>query len=297
MPFRELTDQLERAGGRYQRGTRVQAGPGSAPMTTRLRARRLPTLVSIAASLVLLLICSFVPRVALAQESGVIVPPNTETRSMGLPETWRPEVGAAFYWDRDDGEDIFGSELHASLYHALGNPMAGVGLAFEGFVRGAHGARPSGGVRLMIPIRYIGLQWGWEYDVRRETVQGVFSFTPPLRRGGLFGQGDRFRFDWSGSTFRAGLTFPLRGRWMGTSRPPSTRPSLPQAPRRSLTVPAAGLPADLQPADGPHDLADLRVAARWVPSDIRNGKRPEHGASKKGYVQECCTKRFRKIGI
>ena len=167
------------------------------------------------------------PRPAFAQESDVIVPPNVRTRSMGLPQTWRPEVGAAFYTDdRDDGERVYGTELHASRYRALANPIAGVGLSFEAFYRVAHSVSPNGGVRLMISVRYIGMQWGWEYDFRRKSLEGVFSFTLPLGRGGLFGQGDRLRLDWSAGAFRVGWTFPVRGRWMGTSRPERIRPSL-----------------------------------------------------------------------
>ena len=182
-------------------------------------------------------------------------PRDAPTISMGLPETWRPELGAAFYFDRDDGESLYGTELQASLFRPLGNPVAGFGLQAEGFYRAVGTRRPNGGIRLMLPIRYLGLAWGWEYDIRRDAVQSVFSVTTPLWRGGPFRQGGRFRFDWSGSTFRAGLTFPLRRRWMGTSRPRSTRPSLPNPPRRARAAPRS---------ERESSLDDLRVAARWV---------------------------------
>ena len=202
-----------------------------------------------------LLLCPYGVKPAAGQDA--VAPPRDEpTISMGLPETWRPELGAAFYFDRDDGEKLYGTELQASLFRPLGNPVAGFGLQMEGFYRAVGARQPNGGARLMIPIRYLGLAWGWEYDIRRETVQSVISVTTPLWRGGPFRQGSRFRFDWSGSTFRAGLTFPLRRRWMGTSRPRSTRPSLPDPPRRRRSQ---GFEPPI--AEG---LNDLRVAARWV---------------------------------
>ena len=206
-----------------------------------------------------------VSRPALAQESDVIVPPNVKTLSMGLPQTWSPEVGASFYTDnRDEGTRVYGAEVQAGLYRPILHPVAGVGLAFEAFYRVAHSVRPTGGVRLMIPVHVIGMQWGWEYDFRRKSVEGVFSFTVPLGRGGLFGQGDRLRLDWSAGAFRMGWTFPVRGRWMGTSRPESIRPSLPKAPRRYLRERPPASPPDTPISERPVDLADLRVAARWV---------------------------------
>ncbi len=183
-------------------------------------------------------------------------PPADHTLSMGLPATWRPEIGAGFYLDHDDGAKFYGAELRGSLYRPLINPVMGVGLQVDGLVRAVDGTRPGGAVRLSIPIRYLGLAWGWEYDFGRGTVQPVFSISTPLRRGGLFGQGDRFHLDLSGSTFRAGFTFPLRG-WMGTSRPTATRATLPDPPR----------PLDVAEQDRralEARLADLRIAARWV---------------------------------
>ena len=42
--------------------------------------------------------------------------------------------------------------------------VAGFGLSFEGFYRVVHGAKPTGGGRLMIPIRYIGIGEGVDFE-------------------------------------------------------------------------------------------------------------------------------------
>ena len=178
---------------------------------------------------------------------------------MGLPQLWRPEMGAALRWDRDGDDDAYGVDLTGSLYRPLANPLFGFGLQFEGFYRAVDGRSPNGGLRLLFPIRYFGLQPGMEYDFRSGKVRGVLSLAVPLRRGGPFRQGGRFRVDWTWSTgtLSAGITLPLRGRWNGTSRPRSTRPSLPKGTRPSTSEVIRDPALD-------ESLANLRLAARWI---------------------------------
>jgi hypothetical protein len=193
---------------------------------------------------------------------GVDPPDRGEPiKSMGFEKRWKPHLGFMLEWDRRGAEDLLGGEAHLGVYRDFQHPIAGLlGLVGEGYFRSLEGQRPDGGARLMLASRSILLQLGADYSYRIDRIDFLLSLTPALRRGGLLGMGDNFRFDWipnRGNSFRFGVELPLGQPYQGKTRPSSDHVEL---PKKGSDLQIAE-PDDAELRDA---LARIEHAADWI---------------------------------
>ena len=161
-----------------------------------------------------------------------------KVNSMGQIQRWRPYVGPALVWDRQDPERG-GWELYGGIYRDLLLPtFGGLGVAGEGYFRHLSGDN-DGGLRLFGVTPFFGLQFGVDYSFISEDADFVMSFSFPWRRSGPLGKGDLFRIDWYHSrdnSFSFGLTIPIFQPWMGKTRPQRDAVELPRKPKPEKPV-------------------------------------------------------------
>jgi hypothetical protein len=168
------------------------------------------------------------------------VPPmrGEKVNSMGQIQRWRPYVGPALVWDRQDPERG-GWELYGGIYRDLLLPtFGGLGVAGEGYFRTLSGEN-DGGFRLFGVTPFFGLQFGVDYSFISEDADFVMSFSFPWRRSGPLGKGDLFRIDWYHSrdnSFSFGLTIPVFQPSMGMTRPQRDAVELPPKPEPEKPV-------------------------------------------------------------
>ena len=184
----------------------------------------------------------------------------TSIRSMGQPPLWKPYAAGSFTWNRED--DRTGGLGVVGIHKDLMNPMFGaIGLGGEGYLGGAGGAW-DGGARLFLTSRLLFLNAGVDYNAQDERADFILSFTPYLRRGGLFGFGGSFRIEWipgRGNSLNIGFQIPLEPH-MGRTRSVARHAPLPKPAARP-----AGLPL---PPEAVEALATLRYEALWLLSLI-----------------------------
>ncbi len=183
------------------------------------------------------------------------------TTSLGLPQVWQWTAGVSSR-SLNHAADI-GSPTHVRLgvHHPLGNPVvSGLTLHLEGYAGAAKGVGEGGiRTRVMAPIFRVGV--GLDHDLRRERTDVAYTFVHPARRGGLFRDGSRLRFDYipsRGNSFSLGIDIPVnRSVPTGRTRPPRDHVRL----RGPWAQPAE---AHLQHPASRAPMADVAEAARAI---------------------------------
>jgi hypothetical protein len=151
-------------------------------------------------------------------------PPDEGGRieSMGQPRSHavrRPLGGCLRPADGNDAAPA--GQLHLGLFKPITSPIAAIGIAGEGYV-GARGSSADGGVRALGVLRPFGLAVGVDYDIAENEADPIVSWMRAFKRGGLFGLGGMFRFNYLPTrdhTFSVGYQIPLGEGWVGRTRP------------------------------------------------------------------------------
>ena len=180
-------------------------------------------------------------------------------KSMGQPSKWELHVAPMALYDGD--LDKWGGQLTGGLWRYLMNPNYGIGLAGEGYLGGVD-SRTDSGLRALGGIKMFFLQAGLDYSFRKDELDGIFRLEFPLRRGGLFGRGGKFRVDWipgRDHSFNFGLTFPLGQPYKGKTRTKHDRVALPPPPEKLQISEEIALAWKLEPF-----LERARHAASWM---------------------------------
>jgi len=180
-------------------------------------------------------------------------------KSMGQPSKWELFVAPMALYDGD--LDKWGGQLTGGLWRYLMNPNYGIGLAGEGYL-GAVDSRTDSGLRALAGVKMFFFQAGIDYSFRKDEVDGIFRLEFPLRRGGLFGRGGKFRVDWipgRDHSFNMGLTFPLGQPYKGKTRTKHDRIALPPPPEGPGISEEIALSSKLGPL-----LDQARHAASWI---------------------------------
>jgi hypothetical protein len=161
----------------------------------------------------------------------------------------------------DGDQDKWGGQLTGGLWRYLMNPNFGIGLAGEGYL-GAVDSRTDSGLRALAGVKMFFLQAGIDYSFRKDELDAIIRLEFPLRRGGLFGRGGKFRVDWlpgRGHSFNFGLTFPFGQPYKGKTRTKRDHVTLPP-PREK---PEISEEITLASKRGPV-LDQARHAASWI---------------------------------
>jgi hypothetical protein len=181
-------------------------------------------------------------------------------KSMGQPSKWEFYLAPMALYDGD--LDKWGGQLTGGLWRYLMNPNFGIGLAGEGYL-GAVDSETDSGVRALAGVKMFFLQAGIDYSFRRDELDAIIRLEFPLRRGGLFGRGGKFRVDWlpgRDDFFNFGLTFPFGQPYKGKTRTKHDRVTLPPLPpEKPVISEEIALASKLGPI-----LDQARHAASWM---------------------------------
>ncbi len=191
------------------------------------------------------------------------LPPDEggEIESMGQPPRLMPYGGLSVgaYKPADGDDSVAAGTAHIGVFKPITSPIAAIGIGGEGYV-GAHGSSVDGGVRALGVLRPFGLGIGIDYDIAGNEPDLILSFMRSFWRGGLFGLGDMFRFNYLPTrehTFSIGFQIPLGQPWKGRTRPKTDHVTLPEPPKPAAR-PKQGVDPTLADA-----LAHVRHAAEW----------------------------------
>jgi hypothetical protein len=180
-------------------------------------------------------------------------------KSMGQPSKWGFYLAPMAVYD---GElDKWGGQLTGGLWRYLMNPNFGIGLAGEGYL-GAVDSRTDSGVRALAGVKMFFLQAGIDYSFRNDDLDAIIRLEFPLRRGGLFGRGGKFRVDWlpgRDNSFNLGLTFPFGQPYKGKTRTKLDHVALPPPREEPETPKEPALSSKLGPV-----LDQAGHAANWI---------------------------------
>ena len=186
------------------------------------------------------------PAALWAQEPPASTPAPLTFKSLGQPPLIKPYVAGSLTWTRE-GEGSLGGAFVAGLYKDLFMPIAGAfGVSAEGYVGGIGSTGSErggwdGGARFFATSRLLFLNAGIDWNARLEKADFILAFTPYFRRGGLFGTGGNFRFEWipgRGNSFNFGFQVPLEPH-MGKTRPVHRDARPPKAPSPARPAPDA----------------------------------------------------------
>ena len=176
---------------------------------------------------------------------------------MGQPPLIKPYVAGTFTWGRGV-ENRLGGVGIAGIYKDLVLPVSGAfGLSVEGYLGGSDG-RWARGARLLATSRLLFLNVGLDWNARDRGPNLILAWTPYFNRGGLFGSGGNFRFEWipgRGNSFNFGYQVPLEPH-MGKTRPSRGSAVLPRPLKRPESP--APLPPELEPV-----LRQVRLGTEW----------------------------------
>ena len=214
-----------------------------------------------ALALGLLLTGAVAARARGAQETQLPPDEGGEIESMGQPALFMPYGGLSVgaYKPADGDDSVAAGTFHAGVFRPITSPIAAIGVAGEGYV-GARGSSVDGGVRALGVLRPFGLGIGIDYDIATNEPDLILSFARSFWRGGLFGRGDMFRFNYLPTrehTFSIGYQIPLGDTWMGRTRPRTDHVTLPVP-----VEPATSWKPAVDPALA-DALAHVRHAAEW----------------------------------
>ncbi len=152
-------------------------------------------------------------------------------KSMGLPDVWKPYIGGlAGTNTAGETNQVYG-EFNLGIRRDLLNPLFGLlALEGEGYFNFL-GSETDGGLRFGIAFPIVFLRIGWDYSIRQERSDFMWTFRLPLKRGGLFGLGDDFRIDLipGRSVYSFGFSIPLGQPYLGRTRPVRSYTPLPEA--------------------------------------------------------------------
>jgi hypothetical protein len=180
-------------------------------------------------------------------------------KSMGQPSKWELYLAPMALYDGD--LDKWGGQLTGGLWRYLMNPNFGIGLAGEGYI-GVVDSRTDSGLRALAGVKMFFLQAGIDYSFRKDELDAILRLEFPLRRGGLFGRGGKFRVDWlpgRGHSLNFGLTFPFGQPYKGKTRTKGDRVALPPPPEKPEISEEIALASKLGPV-----LDQARHAASWI---------------------------------
>ncbi|MFN8571254.1 MAG: hypothetical protein U0132_04300 [Gemmatimonadaceae bacterium] len=185
------------------------------------------------------------------------------TTSLGQPNVWQWTTGGATGLGRRLGSFSGLVEARAGLYRELLNPALGIGgVQLEAFT-GAFDTRFNAGARLRFVSPIIGIAGGVEYNASVETLRPMLTYTHPVHRSGLFGDGSLLRADLvlgKDHTLMIGFDKPVFRRIpTGTTRPKYDNVRL-----RVVPVPDAPIPRT------PAELSKVIDAARDAALAIGN---------------------------
>lgn len=176
------------------------------------------------------------------------------TVSLGQPRHWIWTVGASTSALNNAGVDGLNGQLRLGLARPIGNPVVlGFTLGAEGYA-GAFAGRPDGGVRARLAMPLARIAAGIDLSARTGAAHPSYSFTHPLRRGGLFRDGSMLRLDYMptrGQSVTAGIEIPIaREVPTGRTRPARSQVHITEPPRARAApvVDAPGLDAALREA-------------------------------------------------
>lgn len=164
--------------------------------------------------------------------------------------------------DQSGSDTELGGQLYLGATKYLVSPVMGLGLGLEAYGEKVAGLDFDGGGRAYSSIRAFNLHLGVDYKVRPDHFAFVLSVIAPLRRGGIFGRGSEFRFDWLPArdhTIQTGFRFYFGPRTRGRMRPRHTDVRLPAAPS------SAEWSAEIAPTEEMTTYLDrLAHSAEWM---------------------------------
>ena len=203
---------------------------------------------------------SIFPLMLWAQQDPVQSSKPEQIKSLGLPSRWEFSWGPMFVIDDQGDETKYGGQIYGRLYRHLGHPSFGIGLIGEGYGQGIDD-QADGGVRLLGEIKLLFLEAGADYSFEQERTDLILSLLFPLRRGGLFGRGGKFRVDWlpARNTFNLGFRIPIGQPYLGKTRVKSDQVALPRASAPTLSRHAGEISPELEDT-----LQHLERAAFWI---------------------------------
>lgn len=181
-------------------------------------------------------------------------------RSMGQPARWKPYVGAFVGMNRLSDDATLGGLGLLGVYHDLVAPVAGIGVAGEGYV-GSLGDGLDGGLRVGLSVPVFFLHAGIDYAFGLGEADFLLGFSAPLRRGGVVGGGSRIRLDWlpgRAQTLNLGITLPIRSGPMGQTRPRSHKVATPKARYRTPSA------LEVSDAERARALAEMDRSQQWL---------------------------------
>ena len=199
--------------------------------------------------------------IGLAAQGNVPPERGGQVVSLGMPPVYEGSGGVAAGWFRpgDSSDFVFNAQLGVRRY--LGSPIVGIAaVGLEGYV----GVRPGtldGGGRFLFSIPVFHVSVGGDYNVPGADLDLLLRLELPMRRGGIVGDGSQLRIDYLPSRANSitfGLTFPLWGRPMGSTRPVQNAVHLGEFPIRRVGAPGH---VDSRLAAA---LDSVREHARWV---------------------------------
>lgn len=172
------------------------------------------------------------------------------TVSLGQPSRVQAHLGLATGALHGPGPRRGVGEVRAGAYVELLHAVFGLGGLHGELYGGATAGQGSAGARLRVVSPFLRLGAGIDVNAAARDVQGIVSFTPALRRGGLLGRGTTLRLDaliGPRPAVLAGIDAPIR-RNVSSAHARQRRDQAPVVPIGSISPSSAARPAALPPA-------------------------------------------------
>ncbi|MFN8716920.1 MAG: hypothetical protein ACK50C_08035 [Gemmatimonadaceae bacterium] len=190
------------------------------------------------------------------------------TVSLGQPSRVQAHLGLAAGALRGPAPRRGVGELRVGAYRELLHPVFGLGGLHGELYGDATAGRGSAGVRLRVVSPLLRLGAGIDVNAAARDVQGIVSFAPALRRGGLLGHGTTLRVDaliGPRPAVLAGIDVPIR-RNVSSAHARQRRDQAPVLPVGSTSPPLPVRPTTLPVAaralmDTAHQAA---LNIRWL---------------------------------
>jgi len=183
------------------------------------------------------------------------------TVSLGMPPVYEGIGGLMGGWYRPGDSSDFAFTGSLAVRRYLGSPIVGIAaVGLEGYA----GVRPGildGGGRFLFSIPVFHVSVGADYNVPDTDLDLLLRLELPMQRGGFVGHGSQLRIDYlptRANSLSFGLTLPLWGRPMGSTRPRLNGVHLGTFPIQRVPAPAD---VDLRLAEA---LDSVRAHAQWV---------------------------------
>jgi phosphatidylserine/phosphatidylglycerophosphate/cardiolipin synthase-like enzyme len=211
--------------------------------------------------LLILLFASIYPSILLAQEDLGSAEAKY-VHSMGLSSKTHLYWGPMFVMDDLKTGSNLGGQLYAGLIRDIFSPIFGVGIGAEAYAESVQERDFDGGARLFLSFKPFFFQYGVDYAIDRNSLNSIWSFIFPVRRGGLFGSGSELRIDWlpsRGHTVDIGFRFYFGPRSRGIARPKHDQFHLPRDSAKNKPAGIESPSNELQ-----QTLEYLAHAAKWM---------------------------------